>query len=64
MQQKLTAEKTEKVDKLVAELRAICHWDSQYWQHLCPRRYERIAHVSRQKRRAEILHELVGLSRE
>lgn len=64
MQQKLTGETIEKVDKLVAELRAISHWDSQYWRKPCPQRYETIAHVSRQKRRTEILDELVGLSRE
>jgi hypothetical protein len=56
-------ETIEKVDKLVSELRAISHWDSEYWRHRCPEWYETVAYVSRQKRRSEIMRQLLRASR-
>lgn len=53
----------EQLGKLVSELRAISLWDAKYQRRRCPDWYETVAYVSRQKRRAEILDQLVALSR-
>ena len=53
----------EQLGKLVSELRAISLWDAKYQRCRCPDWYETVAYVSRQKRRAEILDQLVALSR-
>jgi hypothetical protein len=58
MQRNPTPEAIENIEKLVSELRAISHWDSEYLQRDCPERYETVAYVSRQKRRREILDHL------
>ncbi len=48
----------EQLEKLVNELRAISHWDAEYERHRCPKWYETVAYVSRQKRRSEIIRQL------
>jgi hypothetical protein len=63
MRQILSEETIGKVEKLVSELRAISHWDTEYWRHRCPEWYETVAFVSRQKRRSEIIRELLSASR-
>jgi hypothetical protein len=59
----LSDETIGKVEKLACELRAISHWDSEYWRHDCPEWYETVAFVSRQKRRSEIIRQLLRVSR-
>jgi len=51
----------DEVARLVAELRAIEWWDADYWRTSRPEGYEAIAFVARQKRRSEILVQLVSL---
>jgi hypothetical protein len=53
----------EQVERLVSELRAISHWDTEYLKHRCPEWYETVAFVSRQKRRSEIVRLLLRVSR-
>ena len=52
----------KQVEKLVSELGAISHWDTEYRKRHIPERYETVAFLSRQKRRTQImlqLHELI-----
>ena len=49
----------EEVEKLASELRAIDHWDTAYWRNRRPERYETLALVARQKRRSEIIRDLL-----
>ena len=63
MRQILSDQTIEKVEVLVSELRAINHWDTEYWRYRCPKWYETVAFVSRQKRRREIIRQLLHVSR-
>lgn len=54
----------DKVEQLVAELRAIELWDTSYWRNARPDVYETISHAARQERRAEILSHLLSLTRD
>lgn len=54
----LTSETMEQVEKLTSELRAIIHWDAEYWRRACPEWYETVAFMSRQRRRIEIIRDL------
>jgi hypothetical protein len=49
---------TGRAQELVTELKAIELWDAVYKRNPFPLRYDDIAFVSRQKRRAEITSEL------
>ena len=49
----------KEVEKLASELRAIDHWDTAYWRNRRPERYETLAFVARQKRRSEIMCDLL-----
>lgn len=51
---------SERLERLASELRAISHWDTQYWRKRRPERYETFAFVSRQKRRSEIIRDLLS----
>jgi hypothetical protein len=62
MRRFLTEEALEQLKTLVIELRAIKHWDKEYFRHRCPEWYETLAYVSRKKRRSEIIGQLVRLS--
>ena len=53
----------EQIEKLVSELRAITYWDIEYQQHRCHEEYEHLAFVSRQRRRSEIIRQLLRISR-
>jgi hypothetical protein len=53
----------EQVERLVSELRAINHWDTEYRKRHRPERYETVAFASRQKRRKQIMLQLHELSR-
>jgi hypothetical protein len=57
----LGSDALNQVDRLVAELRAVEHWDADYWRKGDPEVYEIVAFVTRQKRRTEILSQLVNL---
>jgi|GEM_PF-5227947 len=60
MRQILNEETIQKLETLAGELRAISHWDTAYWRSRRPEWYEIIAFVSRQKRRGEIIVQLLG----
>jgi hypothetical protein len=60
MRQILNEETIQKLESLAGELRAISHWDTAYWRRRRPEWYETIAFVSRQKRRGEIILQLLG----
>jgi hypothetical protein len=64
MPQILTDDTANKIQILVNELLAITHWDGAFWRCQSPHNYEIVAYVSRQKRRAEIIRELLRFSRE
>jgi hypothetical protein len=64
MRQILTAETIEKVEKLACELLAINHWDTVYRRQRRPERYQRVAFVSRQKRRGEIIAQMLTALRQ
>ena len=49
------------VGRLVEEMRAIEHWDADYWRNHHPEAYELLAFVARRKRHVEILSQLVIL---
>jgi hypothetical protein len=51
----------DRVECLVAELRAIEHWNAEYWRKGNPETYEMLALVARRQRRAEILSQLLTL---
>ena len=51
----------DRVERLVAELRAVERWDADYWRNIDPRAYEMFAFVARRKRRAEVLSQLLTL---
>ena len=53
----------EQLEKLVNELRAISHWDDEYGRRIRPEWYETVARISRQKRRSEIIRQLLRLFR-
>lgn len=50
-----------RVERLVAELRAIERWNTDYWWNSDPEAYETLAFVARRERRAEILSQLLIL---
>jgi hypothetical protein len=50
-----------RVERLVAELRAIERWNTHYWQNSDPEAYEKLAFLTRRERRAELLSELLTL---
>ena len=50
-----------RVERLVAELRAIEHWNTDYWRKGDPEAYETLAFVARRERRVEILSYLLTL---
>ena len=54
----------ERVERLVSELRAISHWDDEYWRHSRREWYETVAFATRQERRSEIIRQLLRLSRQ
>jgi hypothetical protein len=60
MRQIRNEETIQKLETLAGELRAISHWDTAYWRSRRPEWYETIAFVSRQKRRGEIILQLLG----
>jgi hypothetical protein len=60
MRQIPNEETIQKLETLAGELRAISHWDTAYWRSRRPEWYETIAFVSRQKRRGEIILQLLG----
>lgn len=49
------------VGRLAEEMRAIEHWDADYWRNHQPEAYESLAFVARRKRHVEILSQLVTL---
>jgi len=51
----------EQLEKLLIELRAIRHWDTEYRRNRFPECYETIAFVSRRERRSEIIRQLLKL---
>jgi hypothetical protein len=51
------------VETLVSELRAINYWDSELWRHKPPDWNEMVAFLSRQKRRSEIIRQLLRLAK-
>jgi hypothetical protein len=51
----------DRVERLVTELRAIEHWDVGHWRKNCPEVHEILAFTARQRRREEILSQLVRL---
>lgn len=59
MQQTLGGETIEPVERLLSELRAIERWDTEYWRKSRPEWHEKGAFVSRQKRRGEIIRQLL-----
>jgi hypothetical protein len=56
---RVVAETIEKVEKLACELRAINHWDAEYRRHRRRDRYEKVAFVSRQTRRSEVITQML-----
>jgi hypothetical protein len=52
-------DRLDRAGTLIKELRAIEHWDSDYWWNTDPDTYERDSYMSRQRRRNEILTELL-----
>jgi hypothetical protein len=52
----------EQSEELASELRAISHWDREYRRNQRPDWYETVAFVSRQKRRNEIIRDLLSAS--
>jgi|HubBroStandDraft_1064217.scaffolds.fasta_scaffold400329_2 transcription initiation factor IIE alpha subunit len=63
MRRPVIDETLEQVEKLVNELQAISHWDAEYQRDRSPEWYETVAYVSRQKRRREIMRQLLRTSR-
>jgi hypothetical protein len=51
---------SEQADSLVNELLAIEHWDAYYIRHSTPEWYETVAYISRQRRRNNIVRQLLG----
>jgi hypothetical protein len=64
MRQILSAETIEKVEKLANELEAINHWDTTYRRHRRPEWYQRVAFASRQKRRRDIITQMLTALRQ
>jgi hypothetical protein len=54
----------DRVELLTAELRAIEHWDADYWRKARPEVYETLAYTARRERLAEILSQLSSLIRD
>jgi hypothetical protein len=52
----------EQREALLNELRAIDHWDAKYEIHRRPKWDDTVAYVSRQRRRGEILRQLIASS--
>ena len=50
---------TERAEALLNELRAINYWDGQYDRHRAPNWNETVAYISRQRRRGEIIRQLL-----
>jgi hypothetical protein len=50
-----------KVELLIAELKAIEHWDASYWRGGRTQMVETLAYTARGRRRAEILSQLRNL---
>ena len=54
---------SDQVEVLLDELRAIDHWDAKYETHRRPKWGDTVAYISRQRRRGEILRQLLPLAR-
>lgn len=63
MRKALSDETIKPVEPLLSELRAIERWDTEYWRKPRPEWHEKGAFVSRQKRRGEIIRQLLGGTR-
>jgi hypothetical protein len=53
-----TSNLLDRNELLAAELKAIEHWDAEYWRKAWPDTYETLAYMARRERRAEILSQL------
>ena len=62
MRHVLSDETVGELEKLVSELRAIRHWDTEYRRSRFPECYETLAFAARQERRSEIILQLLRLS--
>ena len=59
-----TSNTLDRVELLAAELKAIEHWDADYWRKAQPEIYETRGYTARRERRAEILSQLRCLIRQ
>jgi hypothetical protein len=59
MRSALNDDRWSRAERLVAELRAIEHWNTNYWRNSDPETYETLAFVARRERRTEILSQLL-----
>jgi hypothetical protein len=57
----LNSNELDRIERFVAELRAIEWWDVGHWRKHRPEDYETLAYRARQDRRSEILSQLVRL---
>lgn len=64
MRRILSTETNQKLDSLASELLAIHHWDMRYRQHRHPELDQKIAFVSRQKRRSVIIAQMLTALRQ
>jgi hypothetical protein len=55
-----TNKTNELVETLACELRAIDHWDKEYWKKEQRGSYDASAYLSRQKRRTEITRQILA----
>ena len=53
----------DETEQLAAELKAIEHWNTAYWQNPAPDTYEKSAFVARCQRRNEILSQLLNMGK-
>ena len=58
MQSAASDDGPDRVESLVAELRAIKHWDAGLWQKSDPTAHEMLAFITRRKRHFEIMSQL------
>jgi hypothetical protein len=61
MQTPLDNEALDRVERLVAELRAIERWDEGHRRDGFPEGYERLSFIARQERRSEIVSQLLSI---
>jgi hypothetical protein len=59
----INSNELDRIEQLVAELRAVEWWDVGHWRKRRPEDYEILAFRARQERRSEILSQLVSLIR-